>query len=297
MDEITLTRELGEETDLPSPKRLTAARNRLLSEMSTTTTRTPRKWTIIGTAAAAAAAIAAVTVPGALSPTASPIPTNPAGPVETTPELVPVAAFLNQAATVAEQAPDTVPRGDQFVYVDSEGMMGDAWYSIDGEHDGLVTSDGFPEQVIPGCKNGIMAVPNETGDVKCKPEPHYLPDLPADPKKLAAWLREQHPGEGNEKFSLNGVGKHLWALSSNYWLRPAQRAALYRSIAEVEGLELVENVADASGRRGTGVAWASGPGEKAQVIWIFDPETHVLLGNKDYTVKAVKLVDRVGATG
>jgi hypothetical protein len=288
MDELTLIREVGEQEHLPDAARLAPARERLLAEAGKSAWSRRRVATLAtatlataGLAAGLVAVVAALQVPDAA-------PADHA--------LVPVAQFLDQAAVTAQQDPDLVPRPDQFAYVKYTGPEGttEAWYSIDGRHDGLRRGpDGT--MTLPACEGGrteqSAGNPQRPG---CDPMPMYLPDLPTDTDAMVAWLKRRNPGEYGPEANVNGIGKDLWVFTSDYWLRPAQRAALYRAAAKISGLRLVEGVRDGSGRTGTGVAWV-GPGETAdQVMWIFDPETHLLLGSPTSSVSPVKLVDKVG---
>jgi hypothetical protein len=300
MDEITLTRELGRETPLPSSDRLAPARARLMAELTaaapalrpTPKTRKSRpRWAIIATGAVAAAAAGVASIfPGTPS---SPRPAPGGGT-----QMEAVAQFLDDAAVVAAQAKDVVPRGDQFIYtriVESGGARTEYWSSIDGEHLGRQQSGG---KTIPlaACVNGKAYDPSDPVDVSCDPARLYLPDLPSDPDGVVSWLKRRNPGFDGVAHNVNGVAKDIWSLTSNYWLRPAQRAAVYRALGRFDGIRLVPGVTDAIGRTGTGVAWVS-PGQKdAQVMWIFDPEKHVLLGSPDTAQEAFALVDKAGVT-
>ncbi|MEV4343608.1 CU044_5270 family protein [Actinoplanes sp. NPDC049596] len=284
MDEITLTRELGRGTPLPSPDRLAPARARLLAELTADSAQSPGETSPqthprrLTRRVLALAAAVAVVVAGATTTLGDRGPETP--PVAT----VPVAQFLDTAAAVAGKEQDVVPRGDQFVYaktIGPDGTSRESWYSVDGRHDGLARTSKGAEEVIPGCIEGRQKGSDSTGQavqVSCEPEPHVRPDLPTDPSALITWLTKRSLDK-NGKRNVNGVAKDMWSLSDGYWLRPAQRAALYRAAGMIDGISLVPNSKDSTGRTGTGVAWTS-PGEsEPQVMWIFDATTHVLLGS------------------
>lgn len=311
MDEITLTRELGRGTSLPSPDRLAPARARLMAELTATTdqlqdeTRVPvldppslrlpraKLWQLTRRALALAAAVTAIT---GVAVTAM----REQDPDTRSVSIVPVAQFLDTAASVAAKDQDMVPRGDQFVYgrtVGTDGTWHETWYSIDGKHDGLSRSSQGSDMVIPGCVDGRQKSSDSAGEtvqVVCEPEPHFRPDLPTDPAALIDLLAKRNLDE-NGKRNVNGVAKDMWSLSDGYWLRPAQRAALYRAVGAIDGISLVPNSEDGAGRIGTGVAWTS-PGESTpRVMWIFDEKTHVLLGSPSYsTVTPPRIVDKPG---
>ncbi|SNY63959.1 CU044_5270 family protein [Paractinoplanes atraurantiacus] len=301
MDETTLTRQLGEQTALPSPERLAPARERLLAELTADLThpepasqpqrtfRAPRalrsrnsfRLAVAVASAAAVAAFGAIALRG-------PAPDRP--PVA----MAPVAEFLGTAAAVAARDRDVTPRGDQFVYVKTAGADGtwfEQWNSVDGEHDSVGRSSDGREEVLPACVDGLGKSTDSAGkavSAPCDVHPWFLPDLPADPEALIAWLTKRNS-------NVNGVAKDLWSLADGYWLRPAQRAALYRAVGMVDGISLVPSAEDAAGRVGTGVAWVSPGRSVPEVMWIFDAETHLLLGSPATSVVTQpRIVDEVG---
>jgi hypothetical protein len=296
MDEITLVRELGEETALPSADRLAAARARLMAEVAPrpVTEVAPRPvarrrlWAVLGAGAAVTATAAAMLIPG------SPTPVPPAAPA-----MAPVAVFLNEVASTAEQADDITPRDDQYVYTKSaaDGSWIEFWNSVDGRHDTVTRQSDGKENIAPGCADGrtrdIVSGGREV-ESPCEPLPHYLPDLPSDPAALITWVERRNPDE-NGGVNVNGVGKELLQLVNGHWLRPAQRAALYRAVGTIDGISLVPNAKDGAGRTGTGVAWATPGSAEPEVMWVFDTETHAFLGGPNYSiVTPLTIVDRVG---
>ncbi len=300
MDEIALTRELGRDTPLPSPDRLAPARTRLMTELtgavpvvrSTSRPRRPRRrWAIIASGAVAAAAAGVASIfPGT--------PSSPPPEPGTGTRMEPVAQFLDDAAIVAAQAKDSVPRDDQFVYIRTVlagGARQESWSSIDGEHLGEERSGGR-STILSACVQGRSYNPSDRVDVACEPARMYLPGLPTDADAVVAWLKQRNPGVDGAPYNVNGVAKDIWSLTYSYWLRPAQRAALYRALGHFEGIRLVPEVTDATGRVGTGVAWTSPAEKTAKVMWIFDPERHVLLGDQNGSLDAFALVDKIGAT-
>ncbi|HWS39400.1 MAG TPA: hypothetical protein VN408_42480, partial [Actinoplanes sp.] len=208
MDEITLVRELGDETPLPSAHRLATARRALMSEVAPTTKKN-RRWAGLLTAAAVAA-VAAVTIPQfATTPTAQPAPAPSAV------ELTPVAAFLNQAAVTAEREKDVVPRGDQYLYlrvIESDGTVSEAWLSIDGKHDSKGRNQDGVYEVFRG-----------------PPESRYFPDMPTDPQAMTVWIKKYVKARTGSD-GLDAVTKFIGVLPTTIWMRPAQRAAFYRAI-------------------------------------------------------------------
>ncbi|MEV4276833.1 CU044_5270 family protein [Actinoplanes xinjiangensis] len=279
MDEITLVREMGEETPLPSADRLAATRSRLMSEVAPP--KRNRRWAAL-LAAVAAAGVAAVTVPQIVTPSAQ--PPAPVQSVAPGPKLTPVAAFLDQAATVVENEPDVVPRGDQFLYlrfIEWDGTANEAWLSIDGRHDGWGRDQDGKYATIPGCPAGGG----------CRVLVHYRDDMPTDPEAMVVWLRKTARTEFGSD-SLDAVTKYLGTASTRFWMRPAQRAALYRAIGLIEGVRLVDGAKDSRGRAGVGVAWVPTGQTEEHVVWVFDPKTFRMLGTPESSLDEIALVDR-----
>ncbi|MEU4156163.1 CU044_5270 family protein [Actinoplanes sp. NPDC026670] len=280
MDEITLVRELGEETPLPSADRLAATRTRLMSEIAPP--RRTRRWASL-LAAAAAAAIAAVTVPQIVTPNAQ--PPTPVPTAAQAPKLTPVAAFLDQAAGAVENEADVVPRDDQFLYlrfIEWGGTTNEAWLSIDGRHDGWGRDQDGKYATIPGCRAGD----------DCEVIVRYRADMPTDPAAMVTWLRKTARADFGSD-SLDAVTKFLGTASTRYWMRPAQRAALYRAIGLIDGVSLVEGVKDSRGREGVGVAWVPTGQTEQHVVWVFDPKTFRMLGTPESSIDEIALVDRI----
>lgn len=277
MDEITLVRDLGEETSLPSPQRLAASKIKLMSEVAPTAKK-GRRWAALLTTVAAAVA-AAVAIPQIVTtPAAQPAPT----PAVSAPEMTPVAAFLNRAATAAEREKDVVPRGDQYLYLrfaQPGGTFDESWLSIDGEHDSKSRNQDGEYEIS-----------------RLAPMVRYRPDMPTDPTAMSAWLKTYVKGRTGSD-GLDALTKFVGVLPTTIWMRPAQRAAFYRAIGLIEGVGLVDGVEDGRGRTGVGVSWTpSGQTEKV-VLWIFDPKTHMLLGTRDSSVDRIAVVDRIDQKG
>ncbi len=73
---------------------------------------------------------------------------------------------------------------------------------------------------------------------------------------------------------------------------PELRAALYRVVAGLPGIELVGEIRDPLGRPGTGVAMTySSSGSTIRTVMIFDPETSHLLATEDILMERAPWVD------
>ena len=215
----------------------------------------------------------------------------------------PASQVLALAAEAALAERDVAPRPDQFHYRGDVGPDGrpiyEIWKSIDGTHDGLVVrydDPARPEQIpLDGCPADQGGDPGPKGKLPpeqgggCDLDPAYLPDLPDDVAGLRAWLAARNTRDTAES-TTNSTAKDIWDLAAAHHLRPAQRAALYRTAGTIPGLRVVDGATDAIGRRGTGVAWSFGGGS---MMWVFDPRTYAYLGTPDETSRSA-LVDAVG---
>jgi hypothetical protein len=287
MDELTLTRELGDETALPTADRLIPARDRLMTEMSKKTTTGRRLWIGAGAATLVAAAITAVVV----------LPSATVRPPDRSPgtlSLRPAAQVLDEAAVATLTEADVVPWPDEFLYRADYGPDGrptyEIWKSINGSRAGLVIRHeptGDDRFELPACP-ARPAKPVEQGGA-CDYDPAVLPDLPATTEGMLAYLNRTANHE-NQQTLTNSMAKDIWDLSSGHYLRPAQRAALFRAAATVDGLQVIDGVTDAAGRVGTGVSWKYfGSG----MTWIFDSKTHLYLGTPEETSRTA-IVKQVG---
>lgn len=217
---------------------------------------------------------------------------------ETGPRVTTAAAVLEDAALAAGKTTgyDKV-RDDQFTYVESRVSLvrvkdgkrivvplyrREAWLSVDGSSDGLVRDETDPKDVrMPGFTKGDGYPIPYAGY-------NHLKSLPADPKAMYDWLRESSRHTlyivmGGTK---GGVIERNQAmlLSAGQMMEDgimpsAQAAALFRAVARIPGVTVVEDAVDALGRHGVGVAREDGK-EPFRMEWIFDKKTHQLLGQR-----------------
>lgn len=115
---------------------------------------------------------------------------------------------------------------------------------------------------------------------------------------MVTWLHELTLDRDTGKSDLNGIAKSIGAIPPETWLRPAQRAALYRAAGMIDGIQLVDGAKDARGRTGTGIAWDRNGAGKPLVAWVFDAKTRQLLGTPEMSlVTPPTIVDRIGVSG
>lgn len=294
MDDLALLTEMGDRTPLPAAKDLAPARARLMSAIDESpkyvtdvAMRTPRRgrrlaWSAAGVVGLAAALTAVFALGG----------------FGVAPPKASAAEVLQDAAAYARSLPDTPPRPDQFMY--SKDMIGDgtfteAWRSADGTRDGQFIYHG-ETQVTEGCKDGKRQAYREADPIPgvfepCEPMPAYDPDLPTDVAAMLDYLETEHSATPD---NVNDFAKTVWERISGSYAQPQSLAALFEVLAQTDGLTIVENAADVSGRQGVGVSWTNNPGEDP-VTLVFDAETHALLGDTRWTAHLVTgYVDEVG---
>jgi hypothetical protein len=99
-----------------------------------------------------------------------------------------------------------------------------------------------------------------------------------------------------ETGDVNALGKDLFGLASESYLRPQSRAALFEAAAKIPGLAAVDDVNDAAGRPGIGISWSTAnKGKPGNMILVFDPKTYAYLGTSDGdAVLETAIVDKVG---
>jgi hypothetical protein len=264
------------EHDLPP------GRHRLLKEHLMTEIRRERPvrrpWLRPALVAGAVAAVTAVTLTLAA-------PSGDSAPPPASKEAV---ALLEDLALAAERRPSYGEiRDDQFVYVDSkvsyaqheEGEKAkvpplhrlESWQAVDGARPGLMRETGRGEWPLDPAPQ-----PGEPGyEVSTTYE--HLETLPTDPDAMYDWLREvasSYDGE-TEQAMFVLVGD----LIRSSIVPPEQSAALYRAVARIPGVTIVEGAVDAAGRKGVAIA-REDPTNPTRNEWIFDKETHDFLGER-----------------
>jgi hypothetical protein len=235
--------------------------------------------------------------------------------------VVTAAAVLNNAALAALREPALKPGPGQFVYYKTydafwgkpPGSPPDAgtevienWGSVSGTRPGLnVDSTKFStgghsaidRTVIPWCVHGHIHPPpgpdtfsiGANGKLVkpyCTPgsSAAVLPQLPATAAGMRAFLDRQLRRPNPALFD----GRHIVDLAyscfhilTQYYLSPAQQAAMYHALATIPGFRVVPTVTDVTGRAGVGVRYhgpGSGVAQPLTFTLIFDPTTYKPLG-------------------
>jgi hypothetical protein len=179
----------------------------------------------------------------------------------------------------------------------------ESWLSADGS--GRIRSGAgepifFSERdrrLFQSDHRGLKEFP--VSDERFGPRAHFAfdADLPTDPDELEAALRrnaqiENPPPE--DGYTL--AGEMLEKISSLLYLpaaSPELRAALYRVMTRIEGVELLGERSDSLGRRGIAFARAGGYGKDTttRVLLIVDPQTSQVLAQETELVRRVDWVD------
>ncbi|MFB8773744.1 CU044_5270 family protein [Streptomyces broussonetiae] len=277
--------------ELPEPleRDLPPGRHRLLKEHLMTEirrdepvpARTRRtRWLRPAIAAAAVATVAALTfaaLPDGGGATAQP-------PSRATVALLEDIALAAEGEDVAYGE----IRDDQFVYVESkvsyaqyeEGAKTkipplhrlEQWHSVDGTRKGLVRETGRGQWPMdPDAQQGELGYEVSTNY-------RHLATLPTGADAMYDWLRETAPdysGQQTDQAMFVLVGD----LIRDAIVPPEQRAALYRAVARIPGVTVVDNAVDAAGREGVAIA-RKDPDNPTRDEWIFDRETFELLGER-----------------
>lgn len=191
--------------------------------------------------------------------------------------------LLARVASAAERERGFSPRDGEFTYVRSKSaVMADSsdetvctfieplrqrqiWRSVDGTRDGLLRTEQFPgERIRLG-----PDVPGPTSVAF-----RHLQRLPRDPAALLHTLyAAELSGRPGDQQVFHAVGGML----AESVLPPATEAALYRAVARIPGVVVINDAVDAVGRRGIAVARVDETtGEREE--WLFDHESLDLLG-------------------
>lgn len=137
---------------------------------------------------------------------------------------------------------------------------------------------------LPKAETSDMRIPcgDFTGGAWQRPSTEFLASLPRDPGRLYDRLRRDTRGHGSDP-DLEMLVYATDALSTG--LVPADlRAALYRALAKVPGLEITEQVANLDGKKGTSYG-ISRAGERHDVI--IDPATGDFIGARQVDLTGV----------
>ncbi|MFE6972596.1 CU044_5270 family protein [Streptomyces sp. NPDC057682] len=255
-----------------------------------------RRTLLVGLAAGAVAATVVATSDG---PGATPRPPRP----------MTVAQVLDAAATAAAKEPERKPGPHQWVYTDqvvcTKGCEHSlSWQRYDGASNaryGPATSTGEPSVLVSDAPRSTR--PSKIGD-RPRETREALSRLPADPRKLLARIstdrfyaleadpyaaivhsigHQSLPELPDATTPGSQFARILFILQNEPGIPPRTTAALYRALALVPGVRLVDTPArDAAGRPGLTLAFDrqdSLPGP-VRLFLFLDPDTYAYLGSR-----------------
>ncbi len=118
-----------------------------------------------------------------------------------------------------------------------------------------------------------------------QPSPAFVASLPTEPKALMARLRRDTRGRGQspDKQVLVYISDLLRG-GGDALISPELRAALYRVMAMIPGIDRVPGVADLAGRKGVAIGRVEG-GDKLRWDLIIDPKTGRVIGEREVLLK------------
>jgi len=250
MNELDLLTQLGNETPLPDPASLAAARARVVAGLTARRRRRPSRRTVIAgsVATTAAAAVAAAAVTFTLAPARH--QTHRVGGNVTAAQLLDFAA----AAALAQQP--LTPKPNQYVYV--KVIAG-----------AVVTQLWTPVAYRP---SGLIQTGTQAPVVTSEERPGFYPGMPITASAMPGFFARL----GVDVHDVYFVHLSTEILDDDYLL-PVQQAAFYKFLATVQGASVASNVRDAAGRTGTGLIWDV---QGTKWMLIFNSRTFAYLGAK-----------------
>ncbi|HEV3001902.1 MAG TPA: CU044_5270 family protein, partial [Solirubrobacteraceae bacterium] len=236
-----------------------------------------------GPFALAAAAVCAIAVVGAIAPGGDE-PRRGGAPAV---PLASGAPLLLQAADRTRRADRhvTPPRGDQYVYTRRvivetpigggpvERFVDEQWESVDGSRPSRSSERGRAWDTNP--QDPSVGLPRRYED---------LAALPTDGAELRAALVDRFGGPGIS----DAVDRETeytaltFLLGGGAVMPPGLRAAMFEALAQIPGVEVVEDQVDALGRRGIGITSRR---YHLSGVTILDPRTYEYLGMRDTLVR------------
>lgn len=188
---------------------------------------------------------------------------------------------LNRAADVVARQPAVAePRADQWIYTRVKMAPPETY---DGSPDKMrVTYD--PDSWVP-YDNSAAAKNGEDSDYRTAMQDYRATDrLPDDPARLLAKVRALYPTGNTAESPPEPVGEHTFRamglLIEAYPITPAARARLYRALATVPGVKVVDHlVKDAAGRDASAITRKREDGHERREI-LLDPTDHSYTGTR-----------------
>jgi hypothetical protein len=115
--------------------------------------------------------------------------------------------------------------------------------------------------------------------------------LPTDPDALLARIRKDYRDKGRD---VTTYGVIAMLFRDNQLIPPKTNAALYRALAKIPGVRVVENATDYAGRQGIGVAFGGGNEKGHGQMIVLNPETYRYMGDTRQAILGSAVVDKPG---
>jgi hypothetical protein len=305
MDDLELLSRLRPAAEDPDPVTLAKHRIALLNRV-TDPGAVARRWSMprMAGGAAAVAGLTAVGLVVGLSGGHESPPPGPGVVASSGPSATAAVALLANAATAAADTP--AGTGD-WAYTSSVIVMNgtgthvlrrQVWERTDGSG-GLVREDrdGKVEEFRTADTSDMFPLSLR------HPTYGYLATLPTDPTALRDEIYRQAQNEihetepsGQQLYTVDQWAFQLIGQLVRNAAPPALKAALYRVAATIPDVEYVNDVTDAAGRHGIGVAHAvNNAGDRT--ILIFDRTTYQVMGSAVEAHDGIKDSEAVLTTG
>jgi hypothetical protein len=292
MDELTLLRELDDDPPALAPEARSAARLRLRREMARGDRPSSKRVRGVVAVAVAAAAVAGVI---ALDDDRERSGRAPAAATELASARAREVLHLAARRSLVDVPAAAVPRGEQYIYlrevleerpVDGDGkprtFVDELWYSVDGTKPSRVSELGRSWMEPPRAQAGVW------------PPRGYeeLAKMPTDPAELRRTLRG---GEEAADYETEYTGL-FFMLAGRSLMPPGLQAAAFRALAQIPGVDVIDDAVNLRGRRGIGITRPERAGFEAMLI--LDRDTYQYLGTRTIHLsnegeKVVQLTARV----
>lgn len=309
MDDLELLSRLRPAAEDPDPVTLAAHRIALLNRATDPGARAvARRWSMprMASGAAVVAGITAVGLVVGLSGGHESLPPGP-GAMASSGSASPRTAAVVLLANAADAAANTPAGNGDWAYTSSVIVMNNTgthtlrrqtWEKTDGT-DALIREDrdGKVEDMRTGDNSGMFPLSLR------HPTYRYLATLPTDPTALRDEIYRQAQNELRE---LKPLPQPLYTVDQWAFLLigdlvrqaapPELKAALYRVAATIPDVEYVNDITDAAGRHGIGVAHVVNNGGDRTIL-IFDRTTYQVMGIAGEAHDGGKGSEAVLATG
>lgn len=297
MNDLEILRTLAGPDPMPNPAAETKARAALLALATPAPrrSRSPRRTWVFRVAAPVAAVAAAIAAVGVVKANDDAVRPRPSA---TRPVMRPVSAVqaLGYAADAATRQPFTVPRGDQWFYLETRSATGTG-------PGGVVTGGPYRTETSKVWRriDGTQSVRDKDGKLVSTPAANAplqkdgtydyatLAALPPTPAAVLAWVRQRVGGAGGG--TRDGEDQIAFATMNgvlrNNVLPPAVEAAFFHALASLSGVTLVPDAVNVDGRPALAVARVEEGWLRDEIL--LDPDTYRLIGER-----AIAIADHTG---